>query len=284
MGGHALKTLLLCLIIHLPVALHAGTGDVAAAWQDVAYLDYRRAAPHFEAVRKSAVPGSREWHEATLGFALCLHQRQPDVKSDKEAASELYDALIAATDGNEIQATALLLRGKLAQLIDYYGDEEDFEAAAGFYRRILSDWPDSKCADEAALYLAQCSFFSMDREEAGKAADVLEKWLAAHKASRYASSHWLLLALAHRMPLENQAAAVDASIKAVEAGLPKEIALDEVYWRIATMAKNSGRNEIARDFYARIIVEVQRSRYTYSAWQCIREMGYEPPDLVDPFE
>ena len=273
-----------CCICAVTLSRSAGAGGSQEAWQDVGYLDYRRAAPQFEKLRKGGSPESRTWRRATLGLALCLHQRQPDVKSDKERASGLYDALIAASDTDPIQATALLLRGKLAQLVDYFGDEEDFSGAAGFYGRILRDWPESSSAGEAALYLAQTAIFTMDRAAARKGIADLEAWVTAHPDNPYAASHWLLIALGYRMPLEDQAAAVDASLNALKAGLPKEMKVDLLYWRIATMAQNVGKLAPARDFYTRIIVEVQRSSYTYMAQERIREMGFEAPELVDPFE
>jgi len=258
--------------------------ELTSAWEDVGYLDYRRALPQFESARKGAADSSPEWQQATLGMALCLHQRQPDTKADKERAAELYDALIAASDKVPIQATALLLRGKLDQLVDYFGDEENFAGAATFYERVLRDWPDSSSAGEAALYLGQTAVYTMDKDAARKAIAQLKIWAHAHPDNPYAASHWLLIALGHRMPLENQGAAVEASLNALKAGLPKEMKVDLLYWRIATMARNSGNLEVARDFYTRIIVEVQRSSYTYMAQEQIREIGFEAPELVDPFE
>lgn len=275
--------LLICVAVPF-VACAADGGGLSDAWQDVGYLDYRRAAPQFEKIRKAAAKDSDTWRQATLGLALCLHQRQPDVRSDKEDAAKLYDALIAASDQVPIQASALLLRGKLAQLVDYFGDEEDFAGAAGFYERILRDWSESDCAGEAALYLAQTSIFTMDKAAATEASKRLETWVKDHPKNPYAASHWLLIALAQRMPLEDQAAAVDASVKALEVGLPKEMKVDRLYWRIAVMAQNVSKVEVARDFYRRIIVEVPRSSYTYIAQKRIEAMGFEAPELIDPFK
>lgn len=273
----------LCLgVLSVAGVVHAvGLED---AWQDVGYLDYRRAAPQFENVLKSAEPKSDPWRQAMLGLALCLHQRQPDVKSDKDRAGELYDELIAVSDGIAIQATALLLRGKLDQLTDYFGDEEDFSAAARSYSRILHDWPESASADEAALYLAQTAIYTMDKTAAAAGIEQLEAWATVHPDAPYAAAQQLLIALAQRMPLEDQAAATAASLKAIEAGLPKEMKVDTLYWRIATMAENCGQIEVAKDFYTRIIVEIKRSGYTYAAQQRIKAMGFDAPALIDPFE
>ena len=50
------------------------------------------------------------------------------------------------------------------------------------------------------------------------------------------------------------------------------------------MSQKAGMLDVARDFYTRIIVDVQRSAYTYMAQQRIKAMGFDPPELVDPFE
>jgi tetratricopeptide (TPR) repeat protein len=266
------------------VAIRAADSALEIAWQDVDYLDYRRAAPQFQKIRKSADKNTDRWRQATLGLALCLHQRQPDTKADKDTARELYDELIQASNDHDIQATALLLRGKLDQLIDYFGDKEDFSSAARHYERILKQWPHSRCADQAALHLAQTAVFSMDKASTSNAVEKLGKWVNSNPANHYAATQWLLLSLAYRVPLDNPSAAVDTSILAVDAGLPKEMAVDTLYWRIASLAESIGKTDIARDFYTRIISEIQRSRYTYSAQQQIKGMGFTPPELIDPFE
>ncbi len=264
----------------------AATGNeklLAKAWSDVGYLDYRQACIIFERLYAETKPESADWREITLGLALCLHQRQPDNKADKERAKQLYDKLIASSDGKSIQATALLLRGKLYQLNDYFGDKVNFKKAAEDYRRILRDWPESDCADEAALYLAQTSMYTMDKEATAKSIVQLKQWMDTHPNSKYIASYWLLIALADRMPLKDQSAAVDASLKAIDAGLPKEMEKDVLYWRIATMAQNIGKTQIAHDFYLRII-KLKRSSYTYSAQQKIIAMGFDAPKLLNPFE
>ncbi len=277
-------TLFAALSLTLLSCIGAVAGELDDAWQDVAYLDFRRAAPRFEAARRAAPPAGTAWRDATLGLALCLHQRQPDVRADKERAATLYDELIAASAGDAVQATALLLRGKLAQLVDYFGDDEDPLAAAVFYERVLRDWSDSPCAPEAALYLAQTAIFSMDREQAAGGIARLATWLQAHPDNPFAATQWLLISLGYRMPLENEGAAAEAGLSVLQAGLPMTAKRDGLYWRIAAMAQQAGKRELARDCYARIITEVQRSAYAYMARQRILAMGFEAPELIDPFE
>jgi len=262
----------------------ADTNAMHKAWQNIEYLDFRNAATDFDNIRGDLVKDSDEWLEATLGLAVSLHQRQPDTKGDKAEAGKLYEAVIAASDGKSIQATALLLRGKLDQYIDYYGDKEDFDGAIEFYKRILQDWPNSICADQAALYMAQSFTFSMNKKIAEAGIKELESWIKSHSNNPYASTQWLFIAETYRMPMEDIDSSIDASIRAIDSGLPMGAKADDVYWQIASMAENVGKKDIAKTFYARIIIEEQRSRFGYMAQQRLIKMGFDAPTLIDPFK
>ena len=282
MCSKSLLVLIFCIV--MGGSSMAGTNAMQSAWQNLEYLDFRNATTEFERIRKDAVNGSDEWQEATLGLAVSFHERQPDTKGEKVHAGELYDEVIAASDGKSIQATALLLRGKLDQYTDYFGDKEDFKGAIGFYKKIIKDWPDSICADQAALYMAQCFTFIMDKESAEEGINELKSWLKLHPANPYASTQWLLIALTYRMPLDDLEKSIEFAIKAVDAGLPPASKVDNVYWQIASMADKIGKTNIAKTFYIRIITEEPRSRYGYMAQQRVIKMGFEAPALIDPFK
>ncbi len=262
----------------------ADTNAMHAAWQNLEYLDFRNATIAFEKILKDMPRGSDNWQEATLGLAVSLHQQQPDKEKEKIRAGKLYEAVIEASNGKEIQATALLLRGKLDQYIDYFGDKEDFEGAIGYYKRIIKDWPDSICADQAALYMAQCFNFSMDKTRTEKGIKELKQWLKSHPNTPYASTEWLCIAQAYRMPLKDLSASIESTKNAVNAGLPEGAKADNIYWQVASMAEQVGNNSVAKDFYARILTEEPRSRYGYMAQQRIIKMGFEAPPLIDPFK
>jgi tetratricopeptide (TPR) repeat protein len=262
----------------------ANTNAMYLAWQNLEYLDFRNATTAFEHILKDAAKGSDEWLEATLGLAVSLHQRQPDTKNEKLHAGELYEEVIAASKGKEIQATALLLRGKLDQYIDYFGDKEDFDGAIGYYKQVLRDWPDSMCADQAALYMAQSYSFFMDKKLAEEGIKELKSWLKMHPDNSYASTQWLCIAQTYRMPLEDLDSSIDATIKAVDAGLPEGAKADNIFWQVAAMADKVGNKDVSKTFYTRIIIEEPRSRYGYMAQQRLIEMGFDAPELIDPFK
>lgn len=268
----------------ISITIAGTTYTLQNAWQDIDHLDFRRAAKSFKIIRDKATKKSPEWLEATLGLAVSLHQRQPDTKKDKIKAGKMYEEVIATSDGKSIQATALLLRGKLDQYIDYFDDKENFNGAIGFYQQIIKNWPDSICADQAALYTAQCFTFMMNKEKAEEGIEKLEAWLKTHPNNPYASTQWLLIALTYRMPLENLEMAINSTIKAIDVGLPKASKADDIYWQIASMAEKTGNRDIAKTFYTRIIIEEQRSRYGYMAQQRLIQLGFKAPKLIDPFK
>ncbi len=265
-------------------AIFADVNKLQEAWHDIDFLDFRRATIDFTEVLKTAEDNSREWQEATLGLAVSLHQRQPDTPDDKKRAAHLYETLLASSADDVIKSSALLLRGKLEQFIDYYGDKENFKAAISYYEQVLKKYPDSTSADQAALYMSQCLVYSMDKKQAKKGIRELKKWIKDHPDNPFAATQWLFISLAYRVPLDDISKSIDAAIKAVEIGLPEGSGVDIVLWRIAEMAQKIGKKDIANKYYTKIIKELPRSRYVYMAQQRIIKMGFEAPELIDPFK
>jgi len=253
------------------------------AWQEIGYNNFRGAAPFFRRLRDAAEPGSDAWIEATMGLALAYQHRQPDTKSDKDRAAALYDELIRATEGNPVQALALLMRARLADQIDYYGDQPDPETARKLYGRIIRQWPQSPYVHRAALYIAQLDVFSMTRDGAEKGVRFMREWLQQHPRNPLAYLQWELIAYASMYPLDRPADAVAAFRKAEEAGLPPFTKWDSFYWRVANLAQKAGDRATAAAYFRRIITDVQRSGFAYEAAERLRELGETPPPLVDPF-
>ena len=279
-----LGTVTALLLSTTALSADSGTNSLSKAWNEVAYLNFRMALPLFENTMKDSPENSAISYEAKLGLALCLHQQRPDTQNDKLRAAKLYDELITSSSNSHIRATALLLRGRLFQLADYPGDQPDPANAATLYHTILQDYPDSPCANEAALYLAQTAIFTMNVNAASNAVGNLKQWIIDHPRNPQAANQWMLIGMAQQQPLNNINAAIDAYTNAISCGLPPEEKKDILYWRIASMAQKCGRTNLARDFYSRIITEIKRSSYSFMAQQRIREMGFKPPPLINPFD
>jgi len=267
--------------------LFPGAGSVAGAgkdpWVEVGYMNYRGACKQFSRIVQSAAAGTPAQTKAKLGLALSLQHRQPDVQSDKERAVRLYDELIEDTHGNPLQAVVLLLRARMADQVDYYGDEPDPESARRFYDRLIATWPDSPLIHRAALYRAQAAVFAMVPDSARRGIRELTDWLAKYPKNPLAYLQWTLVALAYMQPLDDPGKAVEAFRQAERIGLPPYSQRDAFYWRVANLAQRAGDPKTATEYYRRIITDVQRSSFAFEARQRIRELGQEPPPLPDPF-
>jgi len=238
----------------------------------------------FERLRSEAPADSPAWLEATLGLAVSLHHAQPDVRSDKERAGELYDQVIAVCTDRSVLPQALLLRARLADQIDYSGDTPDPETARALYERIRRDFPESRQAGEATLYLGHAAAMSGEAEAATSAIGDLEQWIAAHPDGPLVSLQWEFIGCLNMYPLDDPAAAVEAFLKAEAAGLPPMTQMDAFFWRVANLAARAGDSKTAARYFRRIILEQPRSGYGYEAQLRLRELGETPPPLTDPFD
>ncbi|MHC4985615.1 MAG: tetratricopeptide repeat protein [Planctomycetota bacterium] len=256
----------------------------ARAWQEARCLNFGKSRRMFERLRSEAQPHSQEWIEATLGLAVSLHHAQPDVRGDKERAGELYDEVIATCTDPSVLPQALLLRARLADQVDYSGDTPDPAVAGALYERLRRDFPESRQAGEATLYLGHAAAMSGDPEAAASAIDDLQQWIAAHPDGPLVSLQWELIGRLNMYPLDNPAAATNAFLKAEAAGLPPMTQMDAFFWRVANLAARAGDAETAATYFRRIILEQPRSGYGYEAQVRLRELGQTPPELTDPFE
>jgi len=256
----------------------------ARAWQEARCLNFGKSARMFGRLRSQAQPRSQEWIEATLGLAVSLHHAQPDVRGDKERAGELYDEVIATCADSSVLPQALLLRARLADQVDYSGDTPNPGAARALYQRIRRDFPDSRQAGEATLYLGHAAAMSGNAAAAVAAIDDLKQWIAAHPDGPLVSLQWELVGRLNMYPLDDPAAAVAAFLKAEAAGLPPMTQMDAFFWRVANLAARAGDADTAATYFRRIILEQPRSGYGYEAQVRLRELGRTPPELTDPFE
>ncbi len=260
-----------------------GAGQGGDPWTEIGYMNFRGAAKQFGRALKGAAAGSPAGIKAKLGLALCLQHRQPDVQSDKQRAARLYDELIEETAGNPLQAVVLLLRARMADQVDYYGDKPDAVKARGLYDRLIRTWPHSPLIHRAALYRAQLAVFTMTPEGARRGIRELSDWLARYPDNPLAYLQWTLIALTYMEPLKKPAKAVEAFRRAERVGLPTYSQRDAFFWRVANLSQLAGDRSTAVEYYRRIITEVQRSSFAYEAQERIRELGETPPALPDPF-
>jgi outer membrane protein assembly factor BamD (BamD/ComL family) len=261
----------------------AATSLSEQAWREVAFLNYGKAAGLFEKLRNSQAAGSESWRRSSLALAVCLHQKQPDVESDKAKAARLYDELLAGAADADTTPLALLFAARLADKSDFPGDTPDPATAASLYARLMREFPGSAPAHEAAVHLAQQRIFSGDEREARRGIEELQAWAEAHPGNPAEGLQWLEIGGAWRHPFNDPARAVEAFVRAEQAGLPPMTRRDAFFWRVANLAGKSGNTAVSTRYFERIIVEQPRSAYGYLAQRRIAALGGTPPPLEDPF-
>jgi len=163
---HGLRGLACAAVVFVGPNLLVSAEADDGPWTEVGYMNFRGAGKQFSRIVETAAPGTPAELKAKLGLALCLQHRQPDVQSDKDRAVRLYDELIKETTGNPLQAVVLLLRARMADQVDYFGDKPDPEAARRLYDQLIATWPDSPLIHRAALYRAQAAIFTMTADSA----------------------------------------------------------------------------------------------------------------------
>ncbi len=256
------------------------------AQREIALQNFKGALPMMEEIRAVAQDGSDDWLAATIGMAVCYHQRQPDTESDKKEAAQLYETVINKTNGkkHKLEPLALFMRARLADLIDYHSDTPDPKTAKDCYEKLMEAWPEHELAGYAALFRAVQEVESGDAKRVRAGVDLLKSWLEKHPKNPLAATQWSLIAQAYMLNLDEPANAVSAYRKVLDAGLV-DMRPDKTFWRIAIMAQKAGDKKTAIEFYTRIINEVPRSPFGYESQLRLKDLGVEnPPELQNPFE
>ncbi len=250
---------------------------------EISYLNYKKAAKLAEQIRKKTKPGSDEWIESTFALAVSLHQSQPDIKSEKQRAGKLYDKLIEVSAEKSIQVKAMLLRAKLADQIDYLNDEIDKAKARKLYNRIIKECPESRLKHVAALNKAQLDIFSSDEKDFQRGMKFMKSWLEKYPTNMLASLQWQLLGTAYYRNIDEPLKAMEVYLKAEAVGLPPLTQLDSYYWMVAGLASKGGNTNIAIKYFKKIITDIKSSGFAFESQIRLKELGVDPPELIDPF-
>jgi len=247
------------------------------------FLNYSASAKLAEKIRKKTKVGSDKWLKSTFALALSLHQRQPDVKSEKLRAEKLYNELIKNSEGKIIQAKAMILLARMASERDYLNDKSDNSKAKRLYSEVIKKFPNTQVSDMAALFKAHLYVFSTNKEEIIEGINFTKEWLKKRPTNVFASLQYSLISDRYYRYFNDPKRAVEYSLEAERAGLPPLIQLDHFYWNVANKAELAGMTNLAVKYYKKVITDVVSSGFAYESQMRLRELGVEPPKLIDPF-
>ncbi len=267
-----------------------------AALQDLSLLNVDAAYRALAAVRRGWEPHGDDhelWLRATLAQAMAAYALSPATPERVSEAVGLYALLLENTQDPGYAARAWIELGRIAEVRDFADDLVDLERARGHYRQVLDEWPESRVADEAALWYAGTYVRNPADEESVRAGVAfLESWATARPDSAYRSVYFEWLGWVQRRMLGDSAAAVAALRRAVDAGIVDPTALPMRYWTIASLSENELDDPAtAVEFYRRVILEAPRSGRTFEAQLALRrlaaahpELNVEVPELINPLK
>ena len=233
----------------------------------------------FREVRTRAAAGSPQWQQATYGLAVCKQFQTPD-QAESELAESLFRELLTTAPDSRFAPRAVLSLGRIAELPDYHQDVIRLDEARTRYREVISRWSDQPIAGEASLRLAASYTQAGKPDDSRQGVALLHEWLASHPADPLAPSMWQWLGEVHFLHLQEPGPALDCYLKADALGLQWTSREGILWWRMAKLAEQVGRREVAITYYTKICTRAQTSGRAFESQLALGRLGVQPPELT----
>jgi hypothetical protein len=267
-----------------PLALDPDT-LIAEGTRMCLHYSYDQAEKFFAAARSAADPGSQTWLEATLGLAVALHHRVPlSAQRIHEQAAPLYEEVFAKGGPSLLAAQAALNRGRIAQQRDEKADTVDNATAQLWYQKVIDGWPHDPIAGEATIRMAVSLIESFEPDQVRKGIALAEERAAAFPDQMWAGSLWQLAGDSWWTVLGNRAEAIRCLLQAEKFGFADPSRAWVPVWRIASLAKDEGKSDIAIEHFRAIITKYPSSGKGWEAQQHLIDMGIKPPLIKPPLD
>ena len=242
--------------------------DLEEAWQHFRRDDPASALKIFRLVARASDAKATDRLQALFRMGLSYEFMPPEPQV--QDAKRTFQAIIDEYPDNSLVPWALLEMGKLTfrktANLDYWNNAIDNEEARIYFRRILTDYPDSVAIHEAAVRLANTYFFEVDRPESDQALEILKDHLEAHPNNPLAAGMHLLLTIWYSNIRQDYRAAAPHAIKLGELQQSNPYRWSEVYWRVATIFhKGLGDLEEATHWYRKLIEVTPDARQALQA-------------------
>jgi len=263
----------------LALAVLAGAGKLPAS-VDQAWDQMRLG--HWDEAEKNLadVPSLDAGAVCRTRFAegMLWQNRRPG--SDPAKAAAAYEWILQNHPQDPMAPWALL---ELARMPDLDVLNPRLEEAIPIYQRLMSEYPQSAAAQEAALFLGDALFAARGEAGAQEAVAMLEEWMKGHPDPDYRSTGELLLGKLNRYPLKNYPEAVRHLRAALDAGLRSSSERLIAYWTIATLAERELKDRnLAVQYYTGLLDEFPHHRTAYMAKQRLLALGAPVPEIEDP--
>ena len=273
MARRYLATILLCWVGAM-AARAEGAKDplLVEAWNEFRAGRNNEAAARFTAVVDRHPGKSPVRLQALYGYALAMGYSLPSPKV-QEALAALKTVVDADPQG-EIAPWAILEMGNL--VIDR--SRASNPVAAAHFQRVLTEFPGSPAADEAALKFAGAKIAEGNRESVLQGINALEAHLAQRPNNPAAVVMHLRLDYAYCVILQDYANSLRHAEAVCRLRLRDPFRWSRQLWHTAELHRRfSGDRERAAHFYRMILAEAPRSEHAWPARQRLAEWG-----MLDP--
>lgn len=189
--------------------------------------------------------------EARLGEAVTLLLRQPKTDGNVNRAADLFAALV-----NESTDPSLAIRAKyhLARIAQTHRTPNDPETARRLFRELIAAHPGHSYAELATVKLAILELYEPGPDDVRRARfDDFAKAAAALESRSARRDLNFLLADASQRFGYDPARTLDFLLAADRAGVARQMERGNTWVRIGRIAQETGRVEIAREYYTKYL-------------------------------
>ena len=195
---------------------------------------------------------------------------QPKLPGNIEQAHTLLEAVRQSRADDETGLDALYYLARIAQ---FHADPGDAAKAASLYRELIARAPDSPLAQEAVARLAAMRLFAdVSPEERRARLDECEAAAGRLTVPAARRDAHFVLAEALLLFTEDKAGVLRHLLAAEEAGIARRQLAADTTARIAVLARELGRRDVAVAHYRKFLAEYQRDGRAYMLGEQLKEL------------
>lgn len=271
-------------LLGMLVMVLAGCGGPGADLEDME-ADMRLAESHLEAldfdraeriysgyygILDTAHPN---WLPIAYGYAVSSWSKAPATATSVDRAKELFGRIVETAPSSGFAMAAAIALARIDMLQDYAGDTLDAPSARRYLKPVMEQAGHPVLRHEAALRYAEALLMELeDPDHAVNGVAFLEDWLSSYPDNPYASIMWELLYDALLHDLDRPDDALAALDKAVESGLVNTATVGIVYYRIASLALDTGNYPLAVEYFRRTLTEWPSKGRIWEAEQALKHI------------
>ncbi|MCY3020944.1 MAG: hypothetical protein NTW87_18155, partial [Planctomycetota bacterium] len=164
---------------------------VADGWNAYRLADFARAVASFQAAAARTPERSDTHLQALYGLATTWNLRSPDADTGK--AEAVFRRVVEQAPEHDLAAWSLLALARMKHLVPV-GKEPDYGAVRAAYQECIDRFPGHLAGEEAFIYQQSTLVATLSPKDAARAAEALEKFVAARPHSAFFSPAHSLLA------------------------------------------------------------------------------------------